>query len=184
MSIIKIDSEFFFWKNCINSNWPNIRTNLWSWVHLHKRRRKDYFFNFSCMFLRCGICGSFFLSLSFSCSQVVIKNHQMKPFFAQKDVLGEKIIIWVKHGNVFTQIMMFSLIRLESERMRARGKRNTNSVPKLQLSFPIWILIVLIHFIWEISRNKLKKNFVTKNCFDLSLFEQIVLSSDLKIFAS
>ena len=30
--------------------------------------------------------------------------------------------------------------------------------------FPIWILIALIYYIWEISRNKLKKRSVTKNC--------------------
>ena len=37
------------------------------------------------------------------------KSHQMAPFFIQKDILGEKIIIWVKNGNVFTQMIMFSL---------------------------------------------------------------------------
>ena len=37
--------------------------------------------------------------------------------------------------------------------------------------FPIWILIVLIYYIWETPRNKLKKHSVTKNCPDLSLFE-------------
>ena len=37
--------------------------------------------------------------------------------------------------------------------------------------FPIRILIVLIHKIWETSGNKLKKHSVTKNCSDLSLFE-------------
>ena len=30
-------------------------------------------------------------------------------------------------------------------------------------------------YIWETSRNKLKKNYVTKNCSELSLFKQIVL---------
>ena len=33
--------------------------------------------------LRCRICGSFFLWLSFSCSQAVLKSHQMTPFFIQ-----------------------------------------------------------------------------------------------------
>ena len=37
------------------------------------------------------------------------KSHQMTPFFVQKEVLGEKVIIWVRYGNFFTQIMMFSL---------------------------------------------------------------------------
>ena len=44
------------------------------------------------------------------------------------------------------------------------------------------ILIALIHHIWETSRNKLKKHSVAKNCTDLSLFEQIVQNSDLKVF--
>ena len=49
----------------------------------------------------------------------------MTPFFLQKEVFGEKIIIWVKYGNVFTQIMMFSLLKkVDDERTRARGKRN------------------------------------------------------------
>ena len=49
---------------------------------------------------------------------------------------------------------------------------------KSQYFFPIWILNFLIHMIWliwETSRNKLKRPPVTKNCSDLSLFEQIVL---------
>ena len=37
------------------------------------------------------------------------------------------------------------------------------------------ILIILIYLIYETSRNKLKKHSVTKNCSDLSLFEEIVL---------
>ena len=41
--------------------------------------------------------------------------------------------------------------------------------------FPIWIIIVLIHYIRETFRNKVKKHSVTRNCSDLSLFEQIVL---------
>ena len=54
------------------------------------------------------ICG--FLFLSFSHSQVVMKKSSNDTFFfVQKEVVGEKIIIWVKYGNGFTQIMMFSL---------------------------------------------------------------------------
>ena len=42
--------------------------------------------------------------------------------------------------------------------------------------FSIWILLVLIHYIWETFRNKLEKYSFTENCSDLSpLFEQIVL---------
>ena len=37
------------------------------------------------------------------------KSQEMTPFFVQKEVLGEKIIILVKYGNVFTQMVMFIL---------------------------------------------------------------------------
>ena len=47
-------------------------------------------------------------------------------------------------------------------------------VSKSQYFFPIWILIFLIYYVWVISRNKLKKHSITKNCSDLSLFEWIV----------
>ena len=65
------------------------------------------------------------LSLS-SRHEKVIKWH---PFLVQKEVLGEKIIIWVKYGNVFTQIMMFSLKKswwLESKRTRATANTMQN----------------------------------------------------------
>ena len=60
----------------------------------------------------------------------------------------------------------------------------TFPVSKSQCFFPIWILIFLIYYTWETSRNKLKKHSVTKNCSDLSLFKQIVLmiSKFLQIF--
>jgi hypothetical protein len=55
----------------------------------------------------------------------------------------------------------------------------------IPMIFQIWILIVLIYWIWETSRNKLKKHSVNKNWSDLSLFEQIVLviSNILKILS-
>ena len=37
-------------------------------------------------------------------------------------------------------------------------------VSKSQYFFPIWIIIVLIHYIWETYRKKLKKHSVTKIC--------------------
>ena len=40
------------------------------------------------------------------------------------------------------------------------------------LFFPIWILIVLLYQIWEISRNKLK-SILHKSCTDLSLWEKL-----------
>ena len=55
----------------------------------------------------------------------------MTPFFIQKEVLGEKIIIGVKYGNVFTQIIMFSLKEVNNLRARERDKKGTtNSAPK------------------------------------------------------
>ena len=89
---------------------------------------------------RRGICGYFFLSLSFSCSQVIMKKSSNDTFFVQKEVLVEKILIWVKklpNDDLFTQylflkekktchLMTFSWW-LESERTRAIGKRNHKS---------------------------------------------------------
>ena len=56
-------------------------------------------------------------------------------------------------------------------------------VSKSQYFFPIWILIVLIYYIWETSRNKLKKHSVTKNCADLFLFKHIVQVINCKFSA-
>ena len=44
-----------------------------------------------------------------------------------------------------------------------------------QYFFPICIVIVLIYYIWETYRNKLKKHSVTKDGIALSMFEDIVL---------
>ena len=46
---------------------------------------------------------------------------------------------------------------------------------KSQSFFPIWIIIVLIFYIWETSRNKLKSILLPNYSSELSLFEQIVL---------
>ena len=62
------------------------------------------------------------------------KSHLMTPFFIQIDVLGEKIIIWVKYGNVFTQIMMFSLKKVDDLRAREQEEKGaTNSAPRTNL---------------------------------------------------
>ena len=37
--------------------------------------------------------------------------------------------------------------------------------------FLVQIMIALFFWIWETSKNKLKKHSVTKNCFDLSMFQ-------------
>ena len=68
----------------------------------------------------------------------------MTPFFVQKEVLGEKIIIRVKYGNVFTQIMMFSLKKVDGLRAREREEKGTtNSAPKA--------LYNIDYFIWELE---------------------------------
>ena len=46
--------------------------------------------------------------------------------------------------------------------------------------FPVWILIVLIHYNLETSSNKLKKHSVTKNCWPFTV--RINCSSDPKYF--
>ena len=53
----------------------------------------------------------------------------MTPFFVQKDVFGEKIINWVKYGNVFTQIMMVSHKKLTTWEREEKG--TTNSAPMI-----------------------------------------------------
>ena len=63
------------------------------------------------------------------------KSHQMPPFFFQKEGLGEKMIIWVKKDDVFTQIMMLSPKKVDNLRAReweGEKKRIRNSVPKIQ----------------------------------------------------
>ena len=78
------------------------------------------------------------------------KSHQMTPFFIQKEVLGEKIIIWVKYGNVFTQIIMFSLKKVDDLRARERereAKGTTNSAPifpESTLGNAFWVFLVSI----------------------------------------
>ena len=60
------------------------------------------------------------------------KSHQTTPFFVQKEKLGEKTIIWVKKDDVFTQIMTFSLKKVDDlrAREREREKKGTrNSAP-------------------------------------------------------
>ena len=64
-------------------------------------------------------------------------------------------------------------------------QKNNKSRKKYFLTFPACFSIPIFFsnlnsncsnlLDWEISRNKLKKHSVTKNCSDLSLFEQIVL---------
>ena len=75
--------------------------------------------------LECWI-GSYFF-LPFSRSEVVMKKSSNDIYFVQREALGEKIIIWVKYGIVFTQMMIFSLEKVHN--LRARGKRIHKSAP-------------------------------------------------------
>ena len=71
-----------------------------------------------------------FFFLSFYSSQAVMKMSSMTPFFVQKEVLGEKIVMQVKYGNFFTQILMFSIEKVDDLREREREEKGTtNSTP-------------------------------------------------------
>ena len=107
-----------------------------------------------------------------------------------------KIPVWVITPRLLTLVSGHQgTIRIRPKRldslnkqcsMAVTGVRNKNLIHKKtsliflhvfksQYFFLFFIIIVLIYQICETSRNKLKKHSVTKNCSDLSLFEQIVL---------
>ena len=72
----------------------------------------------------------FVVPFSSRSSSLTLKSANDTLFFIQKEVFGEKIIFWVKYGNVFTQIMMFSLKNIDDLRAREREEKGTtNSVP-------------------------------------------------------
>ena len=88
--------------------------------------------------LRRGICGSFFLWLSFSRSQVVKKkSHQMTPFFQNEDweqndvVLVKTLSFGTKKKLSFDDFLMTTWER-ENESQRKKGTTNSAS---------IWLLI-------------------------------------------
>jgi hypothetical protein len=56
-----------------------------------------------------------------------MKKSSNDTFFVQKEVLGEKIIICVSFGNGFTQIMMFSLKKVDNLRARKREEKGTTN---------------------------------------------------------
>ena len=100
------------------------------------------------------------------------KSHQMTPFFIQKEVLCEKIIIWVKYGNFYTQVMMFSLKKVDDLRARERereAKGTTNSAPifpESTLGNTFWVFLVSIDLPFN---EKFGMNHpINKLCFTLT----------------
>ena len=112
------------------------------------------------------ICGSFFLcSLTLKSSY---KSHKMTPFLFKKEVLGEKIIIWVKYSNVFTQRMIFYLNKLTWERENKMKKEPQIPCPSTVNSWfnKIYcILLLRLVSIWSKYYHtyicKMKSNFWT-----------------------
>ena len=86
--------------------------------------------------LRPGICGSFFLS--FSRSKVVTNKSSNDTLFCSKRGIGWKNNHFrVKYGNVFTQIMMFSLKKIDDLRAREQ-KREEKRNHKFRTKFCRW----------------------------------------------
>ena len=83
------------------------------------------------------IFGSFFLLLSFSQSQVVMKKSSYDTFIFQKEELGEKIIIWLEKDDVFSLIMLFHLKnwQLENKRKKKPEIPSPNNMYSLQSYF-------------------------------------------------
>ena len=113
-----------------------------------------------CLFSNWGIntcwlpCGYFYLSLLFSWSQAVMKKSSNDTFFVQKEILGRKIIIWMKlSGSVFTQIMMLSAKKVDNLRAREREEKGTTyrisancfrgNYSFLKKSYLLWPLITV-----------------------------------------
>ena len=93
-----------------------------------------------------GGWGAEFLVTFSSCSRSLAlksswKSHQMSPFFSfKKRYQMKKIMVWVKYGNVFTQIMRFSLEKVDDLKVSEweRGEKGTtNSVPGGKMSRPL-----------------------------------------------
>ena len=69
----------------------------------------------------------------------------MTPFFVQKEVLGEKIIIWEKYGNVFIQMIFHfkKLTTLEQEKESKRKKEP--KIPRLSvLNQNVFVVIKVV----------------------------------------
>ena len=56
----------------------------------------------------------------------------MTPFFVQKEAMGEKIITRMKYGNVFIQMMMFSLLKVDNLRARKQERTKEKRNQKIQ----------------------------------------------------
>ena len=95
------------------------------------------------------------------------KDHPVNTFFFYAFFLERLICGFWHFTNHFSSLHMKKPIK-RCQRLFSKFScrfLNPNNF------FPIWIIIVLFFDIWETSRNKLKKHFVTKNCSDLSLFK-------------
>ena len=124
---------------------------------------------------RYGISGSFSscsrpLPLKLSC-----KSRQMTPFFCSKR-LREKITIWVKYDNVFTQRKMFSLKKFHN--LTARQKGWINWVTFLHhIAIHVFQLLGIAstvckkYWIWQLLQKK------KKNENDLSEFSDRKINS-------
>ena len=88
------------------------------------------------IWLRREIHGYHFLSFLFSCSQVVTKMSSNNTFFHSKRGIGWKKNHWVKYGNVLTQIIMFSIQKIDDLKAREQQweeKGTTNSALRFKV---------------------------------------------------
>ena len=102
---------------------PNRWTKLFSWTWILTFCHFKWFkfchirLHFAFWAFRRGISGSFFFSLSFSCTQIVIKKSKNEnSFLVEKRSLSEIIIIWVKNLSFWTKqvvIWWLKVIKLE-----------------------------------------------------------------------
>ena len=132
-----------------------------------------------------GICGSFFLYLSCSRSQVFMKKSSNDTFFVQKEVLGEEIIIWIKYGNIFTQIMIYSHYENNVYKLVSFGKnvvfyaslrKFTKYLQNISWSNVFGKFFLIVHLTkltaWEQENKSEKKNSTLESTGDTGLASQ------------
>ena len=58
----------------------------------------------------------------------------------------KKIVIWVKYGNVFTQILMFSLKKVDDFRAREQeGEKKEQLIPRLKSILSVSKIVLTFH---------------------------------------